>query len=350
MKPRTFPDRPMIRRRGRIRTSEGRGKVRLAYKTKLGRFYWGRAEDALMLPELLRLRGRVKLIFTSPPFPLNKKKAYDNLQRRRYLNWLAALAEDFRDLLHPKGSIVVEIGNAWEPGAPVFSTLPVETLLEIKAAGRFVLCQEFVTFNPARLPAPAHWVNVRRIRVKDAFTRIWWMSKTPYPDARNTRVLVEYSDDMKRLLRTRRYNWGTRPSEYRIGRTSFLHRHRGAIPPNVLVVGGTASRDSYIDYSDRQGYTLHPARMPAEVARFFIKFLTRPGEIVLDPFAGSNVTGASAEELGRRWVSIEPEIEYVYGSRGRFGWTESVRPQKRRKKGWAGAKRSATAKRLNRRH
>lgn len=317
--------RRLIRNRARSRETADDGKARLYFKTKLGRSYIGRAEDALKLPELRRLRGKVKLIFTSPPFPLNKKKAYENLQRRKYLNWLASLSEDLGDFLDPRGSIVVEIGNAWEPGSPTFSTLPIETLIEIKEAGRFVLCQEFITFNPARLPAPAHWVNVRRIRVKDAFTRIWWMSKTPYPDARNTRILIPYSEDMKRLLKRRRYNWGERPSEYRIGRTSFLRRHRGAIPPNVIDVGGTRSRDPYIDYCNSRGIPLHPARMPASVARFFVKFLTRPGDIVLDPFAGSNVTGSVAEELGRRWIAIEPEVQYAAGSRGRFQGAKSGR-------------------------
>jgi DNA modification methylase len=58
--------------------------------------------------------------------------------------------------------------------------------------------------------------------------------------------------------------------------------------------------------------------MPMEVARFFVSFLSRPGDLVLDPFAGSNVTGAAAEELGRHWLSIEADRSYVRGSLGRF--------------------------------
>jgi site-specific DNA-methyltransferase (cytosine-N4-specific) len=58
--------------------------------------------------------------------------------------------------------------------------------------------------------------------------------------------------------------------------------------------------------------------MPRRVAEFFIKFLTDPNDVVLDPFAGSNTTGEAAEILGRRWVAVEPEQEYVLSSRGRF--------------------------------
>ena len=58
--------------------------------------------------------------------------------------------------------------------------------------------------------------------------------------------------------------------------------------------------------------------MPIEVPEFFINFLTEPRDLVLDPFAGSNTTGAAAERLRRRWVSIEPNDGYVEGSKGRF--------------------------------
>jgi site-specific DNA-methyltransferase (cytosine-N4-specific) len=58
--------------------------------------------------------------------------------------------------------------------------------------------------------------------------------------------------------------------------------------------------------------------MPLDVAQFFIKFLTEKGDIVLDPFGGSNVTGAAAESLGRQWISIETKSEYIRGSAARF--------------------------------
>lgn len=59
--------------------------------------------------------------------------------------------------------------------------------------------------------------------------------------------------------------------------------------------------------------------MPSDLARFFIRFLTEPGDIVLDPFGGSNTTGAAAEDLERFWLSIEATEDHIKGSRGRFG-------------------------------
>ena len=98
----------------------------------------------------------------------------------------------------------------------------------------------------------------------------------------------------------------------------------GAIPPNLIEVANTASNDSYGRYCKENGIRKHPARFPREVPEFFIKFLTEPGQLVLDPFAGSNMTGAVAEELGRRWVACEENAHYLVGSLGRFGKAEDL--------------------------
>lgn len=291
---------------------------RVAYSTEWGRMILGSAERVLTSKLAERLSGRVQLIFTSPPFPLNRKKKYGNLQGEAYVSWLADFAPLFRRLLAPRGSVVIEVGNAWEPGEPVMSTLALRALLAFQERGDFHLCQQFVCYNPARLPSPAQWVNVDRIRVKDAYTHLWWMSAVERPVASNRRVLKSYSESMLKLLETKQYNAGLRPSEYRIGATSFLRNNRGAIPSNVLIFTNTSSRDGYLDYCRRKRLPLHPARMPMGVAEFFVKFLTKPGSLVLDPFAGSNTTGAASEKLQRNWIAIESSEDYVKASRGRF--------------------------------
>jgi hypothetical protein len=291
---------------------------KVAYSTEWGRMIVGSAERVLTSKLADKLAGGVQLIFTSPPFPLNRKKKYGNLQGDAYVSWLADFAPLFRRLLSPRGSVVVEVGNAWEPGEPVMSTLALSALLAFKERGDFNLCQQFVCYNPARLPSPAQWVNVDRIRVKDAYTHLWWMSPVERPVASNRRVLKGYSESMLKLLETKQYNAGLRPSEYRIGAKSFLRNNRGAIPSNVLTFTNTSSRDDYLDYCRRHRLPLHPARMPIGVAEFFIKFLTNPGSLVLDPFAGSNTTGAAAEKLGRNWISLESRDDYAKASKGRF--------------------------------
>jgi DNA modification methylase len=305
----------------------------LAYETGLGLMYCGRAEDFLRARVADRYRGKVQLIFTSPPFPLNRKKRYGNEQGEKYTEWLKRFAQAFKEFLKPNGSIVIEMGNAWEPGEPVMSTLALEALLAFLKEGKLKLAEQFICYNPARLPGPAQWVNVERIRVKDAFTHVWWMAPSDRPKANNRRVLKEYSPAMLELLATQSYNAGRRPSEHHIGKTSFLKNNKGAIPSNVLTLSNTAAVDDYMKYCRNLGLPLHPSRMNPKLPEFFIKFLTSPGDFVMDPFAGSNTTGAAAERLGRRWISIEAEPDYVErirvsDSRARLQWFSSyARPK-----------------------
>ncbi len=161
-------------------------------------------------------------------------------------------------------------------------------------------------------------MNVERIRVKDSFTHIWWLSPNERPKANNRNVLVEYSDSMKKLLRLGKYNAGKRDSGWNIGEESFFTDNGGAIPPSVLTHSNTRSKDPYRLFCREKELKAHPATMPIELAEFFINFLTDPDDLVLDPFAGSNTTGAAAEALERRWMSIEPNWDYVDGSVGRF--------------------------------
>src|SRR5207237_8842587 len=181
-----------------------------------------------------RRRG-VQVVFTSPPFPLQRQKKYGNLTGDAYAEWLANFAIPLTKTLTPNGSIVMELGNGWNPGTPTVSTTGIKALLAFQEAAGLHLCQEFICFNPARLPTPAEWVTVRRTRVKDAFTRVWWLSPTPTPKADNRRVLTAYSESMKRLLARGTYNGGNRPSGHQVGHESFLSNNGGAIPPNVLV-------------------------------------------------------------------------------------------------------------------
>lgn len=280
--------------------------------------YRGFAEQFLESSVAKRYRGKIQLVFTSPPFPLNRKKKYGNLLGQKYIKWLSEFAPSLVNLLTPTGSIVLEMGNAWESGKPVMSTLALEALLAFLKGGKLNLAQQFICHNPARLPSPAQWVNVERIRLKDSYTHLWWMAPSERPYADNRSVLTPYSKSMLELLQKQKYNAGKRPSEFKIGATSFLTNNKGAIPSNVLRFSNTGSSDRYQQYCREQKLQPHPARMPIGLAEFFIKFLTKPGQYVLDPFAGSNTTGAAADGLKRRWIAIEASKDYVKSSRGRF--------------------------------
>lgn len=299
-------------------TASDSSGVALAYKTSRGRMFRSTAEVFERSRQAKPYKKQIQLIVTSPPFPLNRKKKYGNLQGQEYIKWLSDFGPMFREFLKEDGSIVLEMGNAWEPGEPEMSTLALEAMLAFVKEGGFHLCQQFICYNPARLPSPAQWVNIERIRVKDAYTHVWWMAPTTRPKADNRRILKPYSASMEKLLRTGKYNHGKRPSQHAIGETSFLTNNQGAIPPNVLTLTNTNASDDYLRRCREKGLQPHPARMPADLAAFFINFLTEARDLVFDPFAGSNTTGAVAEQLKRRWLAVEPNADYIAASRGRF--------------------------------
>jgi DNA modification methylase len=289
-----------------------------AYSTRFGRAYH---TDALtLLGELPD--DSIDLVVTSPPFALLRQKCYGNVTQAEYADWFVPFADQIFRVLKPTGSFVLELGGSWNRGKPTRSLYQYELILRL--ARTFHLAQDFYWHNPSRLPTPAEWVTIQRTRVKDGTSLVWWLSKTENPEADNRRVLVPYSPSMKRLL-ANGYTPATRPSQHVISEV-FQRDNGGAIPSNLLNVPNTKSNELYLRRCKEEGVKPHPARFPIELPDFFVRFLTSPGAIVLDPFAGSNTTGAAAERLDRRWLCSEPNEEYLQGSRFRFNdVTQTVR-------------------------
>jgi DNA modification methylase len=282
------------------------------YRTPRGAAFAG---DSLTLMSALPDRS-VNLVVTSPPYALEFKKAYGNASKADYVAWLRPFGEQIRRILTDDGSFVLNIGGSYNPGHPTRSLYHFKVLLMLCEEVGLHLAQECFWHNPAKLPAPAEWVNVRRQRIKDSVEYVWWLSKTEWPKADNRKVLAAYSEDMKRLI-TRGYRAKQRPSGHMIT-GKFQRDLGGSIPSNLIERGNNESNSAYIKACAAAGVKLHPARFPAALPNFFIRLLTEPGDLVLDPFAGSNTTGRAAEDLARRWLAIELSREYVDASRLRF--------------------------------
>jgi DNA modification methylase len=292
------------------------------YETDLGAAY---LEDAL---EILRELpdDSVNAVITSPPYALHFKKEYGNVDKANYVSWFLPFAREFFRILRPDGSFVLNIGGSYNKAKPTRSMYLYKLLIELVDTIGFNLAQEFYWYNPAKLPMPAEWVTVRRIRVKDSVEHVWWLSKTPWPRADNRNVLRPYSADMIRLNR-RGIRATVRPSGHNIKSSFDKLAAGGAIPPNVfkedlpsdfLEFGNNAANDPYTLRCKEAGIKIHPARFPAALPEFFLKFLTQEGDVVVDPFAGSNTTGATAEALNRRWIATETVEEYLLASKFRF--------------------------------
>jgi len=319
------------------------------YETNLGAAYLGNSLELLQqVPD-----ESIDLICTSPPFALVRKKEYGNVDADDYVNWFEPFAQDFYRILKPHGSLVIDIGGSWIKGYPVRSLYHYELVIELckpreKGGLGFHLAQELYWYNPAKLPTPAEWVTVRRERVKDAVNTVWWLSKDPHPKANNRRVLKPYSTAMQNLLKNG-YTAKLRPSGHDISE-KFCNDRGGAIPPNifdgrdneltlmgdpilevsntkitdcvqpvnVISASNTASNDYYQKRCKEEGLKSHPARFPQALPEFIINLCTEVGDIVLDPFAGSNMTGRVAETLQRQWLAFEIDRTYLDASKIRF--------------------------------
>ncbi|MBI5526449.1 MAG: site-specific DNA-methyltransferase [Deltaproteobacteria bacterium] len=293
------------------------------YTTEHGAAYLGDSREVLKsVPD-----RSINLVVTSPPYALHFKKEYGNVSKTDYIRWFMDFAVEIKRVLTDDGSFVLNIGGSYEKGAPVRSIYHYKLLVALVEDLDFTLAQECFWYNPAKMPVPAEWVTVRRIRIRDSTEFVWWFSKTPWPKANNRNVLKPYSKDQIRLNR-RGVKETVRPSGHLI-RTSFEQvSNGGSIPPNVfedesapedfMKFGNNASNDEFTKRCKQAGIGIHPARFPAAIPEFFIKFLTDETDLVLDPFAGSNTTGAAAERLERGWIAIESLEPYLEASKLRF--------------------------------
>jgi site-specific DNA-methyltransferase (cytosine-N4-specific) len=292
------------------------------YTTNFGAAYLGDSLKVLSaLPD-----NSVNAVITSPPYALHFKKEYGNVAKADYVDWFLEFGKEIQRVLAEDGSFILNIGGSYNKGAPTRSLYHFKLLIALVEEIGFHLAQECFWYNPAKMPMPAEWVTVRRIRIRDSVEYVWWLSKTPHPKASNRTVLKPYSKDMHRLNQ-RGLNHTTRPSGHNI-KPSFSDIDAGGsiptnvveedIPTDMLKFGNNAANDPYTIRCKQANIRLHPARFPAALPEFFIKLLTEKGDLVVDPFAGSNTTGAVAEKLNRRWIAIENIESYLAASKFRF--------------------------------
>lgn len=258
----------------------------------------------------------VDLIITSPPFGLVRKKEYGNVEANEYVDWFKPFAAVFKRVLKENGSLVIDIGGTWNKGYPTRNLYHFKLLIILCEEFGFHLAQDFYWWNPSKLPTPAEWVTVRRIRVKDAVNTVWWLSPSEWPRACNRRVLQPYSSSMHHIIK-KGYKAKKRPSGHNIS-DKFSIDNGAAIPPNLIALANTESNSCYLRYCKEEGLKPHPARYPAGLPEYFIRMLSDPGDLVVDPFAGSSVTGEVCERLSRKWVCIEMLPEYCKTALGRF--------------------------------
>jgi DNA modification methylase len=290
------------------------GVVILVYENELGAVLWAESEAL----ESTIDNESIDLILTSPPYNLTRSKSYEyKRSEEEHVRWLTARAEAWKSLLTPTGSVMLNMADVWIPGRPEVSLWQERVILNMVDRLGYHLCEKLYWHSPSKMPSPAEWVTIRRVRVTPAVESIWWLSKTPNPKANNRNVLTSYSESMKRVLK-KGTNAGVRPSGHVVKEGAFSTDNGGSIPHNLLVASHTASNTPYLRRCREADIKPHPARFPESLPEFALKLTTDPGDTVMDPFGGSLTTAEVANALGRHFIVGERSKEFIDGGLLRF--------------------------------
>jgi len=315
--------------RGRWRiTEEGRAKVRLreavdgfqllAFSTKYGVAVWSDCRNVFD-----RLDEEISLYISSPPYPIQTPRAYGGIAAREYVDWICYTLEPVIKNLRAGGSLVLNIANdVFLPGSPARSSY-VERLV-VALEDRFGVykmdMQPWV--NMSKPPGPVRWASITRQQLNSAWEPIYWFCNDPKRClADNRRVLQPHTERHKQFMRsggskTERCNGD---GAHVVRKGSYGKVTEGKIPKNVFVRGHrSASTTAYQKACDAIGLVRHGAMFPAELARFYIEFLTEKGDLVADGMSGGLTVGVEAEDLARRWICVDKIWEYLRGGMMRF--------------------------------
>lgn len=291
-----------------------RGKVILIYSLDDGLAFLAHAEEAAgaIAPDSL------SLIMTSPPYPVVNRE-YGRFSVPEWLDWMGGLVGLWRDLLREDGTLAVNLGDVFVPGTPTLSPYVERFTLDTLDRHGMHLASRLVWASNNKLPA-LEWCVRRGAVLRNAVEHVLLFSKSAMPSWDNRRVPREpyvHRSAAQIASDARRTN-ARRPGGYDINEAAFSRTGEGRIASNLIVSGGVGGGGIYAKRCREAGFPLHPARFPEEVPRRVIQLTTAPGQTVYDPMAGSNTTGKVALDLGRRFISSEPVLEYAQGSAFRF--------------------------------
>jgi site-specific DNA-methyltransferase (cytosine-N4-specific) len=256
----------------------------------------------------------VQLIVTSPPYPLLKKKDYANqFAAKEHADWLCNEIAPWGRTLTDNGSLVLNLGETWLPGSPTQSLYQERLLLRLCDELGYHLCQRLYWHNPSKIPGPAEWVNIRRVRVTPAVEQLYWLSRSPNPKANNRNVLRAYSESMKDLIARGGDTAADRPSGHVLADGAFSKDNGGSIAHSLISTAHTGSRGRYFEYCKSHGLPIHPARFPEELVSWIIRLMTDPGDTIVDQYGGSLTTFDTGIRLGRNVITCDKSLQFLQG-------------------------------------
>lgn len=269
----------------------------------------------------------ITLVVTSPPYPLTNPRSYGNVSEKNYVDWICKTLEPVVKNLVRGGSICLNVSNdIFLPGVPARSMYRERLVLALHDRLGLWKMDELIWENKSKPPGPIQYASIERTQLNVVYEPVYWLTNDPHcVKSNNRRVLQEHTERHLKLINQggERRNATFSDGAYQIKDGHFGNRTEGRIPRNILSFGHScAAQAAYKKSAKEKGLPVHGAPMPMKLASFLIEFLSEPGDLIADPFAGSFTTADAAERLGRRWLATECMVEYVVGAASRFEHVE----------------------------
>lgn len=290
----------------------------LGFSTKLGVAVWGSCFDVMG-----GLEESIAVCITSPPYPLANPRAYGNPNQNNWVDFVCAALEPIVKRLLPGGSIAVNLSNdIFLPGLPARSTYRERFVIAMEDRLGMYKMDDIPWVNLSKAPGPVAWASKKRMQLNTGYEPILIFCNDPLNSfANNQRVLQPHSPKHQRLIDAGGEQSARSSSDgaYVIRKGAYSNPTAGRIPRNVLTMGHSCADQRQMRKLARAaGLPVHGASMPLAVALFLVQYLSRPGDLVVDPFGGTMTTGKACEELGRMWLASELMAEYIMCGRYRF--------------------------------
>ena len=242
----------------------------------------------------------VDLIFTSPPYADQRRRTYGGIRPDDYVDWFMPKADQFYRVLKPKGTFVLNIKERVVNGER--HTYVMELMLSMRRRG-WLWTEEFIWHK--KNSYPGKWPN----RFRDNWERLIQFNKEKKFHMYQEAVMVPVGEWAKHRLANLSETDRIR-DESKVGSgfgkniSNWLGRDM-VYPNNVLHI------------STECGNRNHSAAFPVGIPSWFIKLFTEAEDVVLDPFVGSGSTLVASVELGRRYIGIDVNPDYVALSQSR---------------------------------
>ena len=236
----------------------------------------------------------VDLIVTSPPYADSRKNTYGGIHPDHYVEWFLPISEQLLRVLKPDGTFVLNIKEKVVKGER--STYVIELILALRQQG-WLWTEEFAWHK--KNSYPGKWPN----RFRDGWERLLQFNKERSFNMYQEEVMVPMGDWAKSRLKNLSET-DKRRDDSKVGSgfgkniSNWVGRDK-VYPDNVLHLATECNNKN------------HSAAFPESLPTWFIKLFTKPGDTVLDPFAGSGTTLFAAQKLRRNSIGIELLSEYA---------------------------------------